>query len=160
MITKSDFQAVNQELMAGARRRLGEPPTSEEMLAYTRGEMSPEEEASFRERLLCYPELVRTLTAPFPTEGAAPGDPDFLSDEELAKHWASLQTRMQGRSREGRVVPFWRAFGAIAAALAVALGALLWRAEWKLAQPRVVSDEQVLLPDGQRGQGEIATVLS
>ena len=160
MITKSEWQAINQSLMAEDRGRLGEPPTPEQMLRYMRGELSAEEETQVRERLLCHPELVRALMVSFPTEGAEPGDADYLSDEEFAKHWSSLQQRM----RRPRVVPFWQAFGAVAAALAIVFGVLFWRAQSQLNEerlrPRIAWDQQVLLPDGQRGPSETAATLT
>jgi hypothetical protein len=138
------------------------------VLAYTRGELPPEEEASVRERLLCHPDLVRTLTEPFPAEGAKRGDPDYLTDAEYEFHWAAMQTKMQKRvppapaivSAPGRVLHFWRFATAIAATLVVVLGASLWQANQKLAEPRVVSEQQVLFPDGRRGGGSEAATLS
>src|ERR1051325_10204358 len=65
MITKTEWQGLHQQLMADERKRMGDPPTAEEVLAYMSGELSAEEEERIRERLVCYPELVRTLTAPF-----------------------------------------------------------------------------------------------
>lgn len=161
MITKSEWQAINQSLMAEDRGRLGDPPTLEQMLRYMRGELSPDEETKVRERLLCHPELVRALMVSFPTEGAQPGDADYLSDAEFEKHWASLQQRMQ----RPKIVQFWPVFGAVAAALAIVFGALFWRAQNQLNEerlrPRVAWDQQVLLPDGQRGPGsEAAATLT
>ena len=51
MTTKTEWQAVNQALMADDRRRVGEPPAAEEALAYMRGELSEEEAVRVRERL-------------------------------------------------------------------------------------------------------------
>jgi hypothetical protein len=135
-----------------------EPPTSDEMLAYMRGELSVDEEARFRDRLIPYPELVRTLTAPFPTEGAEPGDEDYLSDRELTRHWAAMQTRMP----RGAVVQFWPSVAAIAATLALVFGALYWQAHTKQGQPRVLTvDGQTLFPDGnQRGSGSDAATVT
>jgi hypothetical protein len=135
--------------MAEDRLSIGEPPTAEEVLAYTRGELTPDEEARIRERLIANPDLVRTLTAPFP-EAAEPGHPDYLSDHEFARRWSALQKR---RQRSDRGLQFWRAFGAIAAALAVVFGALLWRAQTDLKKPQAVSELVDLYPDGQRGIG-------
>src|SRR3712207_3458883 len=95
MITKTDWRTVNEQLMNDHRPRL-DPPTADEMLAYTRGELSAEDEQRLQERLVRHPDLVRTLTAPFPTEGAKPGDPDYVSDEEYPAHWRALHARMQG----------------------------------------------------------------
>jgi len=158
MITKSDWRMVGQHLMSDERRRLGDPPTAEEMLAYTRGELAAEEEQRVRERLVAHPDLVRTLTEPFPTEGAKEGDPDFLSDAEFARHWASMQNRL--RKRRSGVSPWWRITAAMAAMLIAVLGTLLWQAYGKLAQPRIIWDEQVLLPDGRRGPASATTVAA
>ncbi|HEX2121291.1 MAG TPA: hypothetical protein VHL59_06585, partial [Thermoanaerobaculia bacterium] len=163
MITKTEWQTVTRQLMADDRRRFDEPPTAEEMLAYTRGELTPEQEARVRERLVCHPDLVRTLTAPFPAEGAEPGEPDFLPDEELAQHWTAMQTRMRGaRPVEGaRVLQFWRISAALAAMLALVFGALLWQARLRVSEPRVVWEEQMLFPDdGRRGGGTDAATLT
>jgi hypothetical protein len=160
MITKSEWRAVSRQVMADEGRKLGDPPTAEEMLAYSRGQLTPEEEARVRERLVCHPDLVRTLTVPFPTEGAEPGDPDFLPDEEFARHWASLRKRMKPRTERdaGRVLQFTRVFAAIAATLAVVFGAMLWEANRRAKLPQVWED-QVLYPDGARGP-EAAPVLT
>ena len=162
MITKSEWQAVNRQLMAEDRQRLGEPPTAEEILAYTRGELSPEDETRVRERLVCHPDLVRALAVPFPAEPAKPGDPDYLSEDEFAKHWEVLQKRM----RPHRVVRFPHAWTAIAAACAIVFGALFWQAEWRarrlakeLNEPRVAWEEYVLPAEGQRGGGNATAVL-
>src|SRR4051794_16785158 len=151
MITKSELSDVNGKVMAENRTTNGEPPTAEEVLAYTRGELAPEEEARIRERLIAYPDLVRTLTMPFP-EGAEPGHPDYLSDHEFARHWKALQKR---RQRSNRGLQFWRSFSVIAATVAVALGAMLWRAETELKKPQAVWEQQELYSDSRRGvEGE------
>src|SRR3954468_21764565 len=147
MITKSELSDVNGKVMAENRASIGEPPTAEEVLAYTRGELTPEEEARIRERLIAYPELVRTLTTPFP-EGAEPGHPDYLSDHEFARHWKALQKR---RQRSNGRLQFWRAFSVIAATVAVVLGTMLWRAKTELKKPQAVWEQQELYPEGHRG---------
>jgi hypothetical protein len=155
MTTKSEWQAANQAQMADDRRRAGEPPTAEEVFAYLRGELPAEEAARVRERLVCYPDLVRTLTGSFPAEGAQPGDEDYLSDREFATHWAALERRM----KRGRVVDFWPVFGAIAASLAIVFAGLFWQARKELMTPHVM-DAVLLMPDGQRGSGETVTTLT
>jgi hypothetical protein len=160
MITKSDWQSVHQQLVAEQRQKFGEPPTAEEALAYSRGELSPDEEAHMRERLLSHPELLRTLAAEFPAEGAEPGDSDYMTDGELAIHWNSLQKRRSARGERGRVVQFWRISTALAAAIALALGVMLWQSTQRVAQPSVVWEQQVLFPDGHRGGGSAPTELA
>ena len=91
MITKSDFDAVFQR-MTEEERAKNQPPTSEEMLAYTRGELSEDDAEAFRERVMAYPELVRMLAEPFP-EPAQPGDADYLSEHEFARLWRAPAAR-------------------------------------------------------------------
>ncbi|HEV7486968.1 MAG TPA: hypothetical protein VGQ65_14915 [Thermoanaerobaculia bacterium] len=150
MTTKSELSNANRNLLEEDR---GEPPTAEEALAYMRGELTPDEEARVRQRLLAYPELVRTLTAPFP-EPAESDHPDHLSEHEFARHWSALQKR---RRQPQRGLRFWRAFGSVAAALAVVFGALLWRAQTELKKPQAVWEQQELYSEGRRGvEGEPA----
>jgi hypothetical protein len=157
MITKSELQNAHRDVLENERRRLGEPPTAEELLAYSRGELSHEEEERIAELLACYPELARTLTEPFPAEDAKPGEPGYVSDVELERRWATLQDRMHGAratapAQSGaRVLQFWRFTSGLAAALAVAFGALLWQARSDLGRPRVASAQEMLMPDRTRG---------
>jgi hypothetical protein len=144
--------------MAEERERLGEPPTAEEVLAYTRGELPAHEAARVCERLVAYPDLVRTLTAEFPADAATPGDPDYMSDDEFAKHWASMQKRLP-RKEGGRVVQFWPVISAIAATLAIVFGALFLQQRAELMRPRVAWDQQDLRPDGSRGFNDNAVTL-
>jgi hypothetical protein len=158
MITKSDWQAVHARLLAERRDTLGDPPTVEEMLAYSRGELSRDDEERVRALLVSYPELLRALTVEFTDDDAQPGDPDYLPEPVVARQWDAFQGRIRGRQRSdgGRVLQFWRASAAVAAALAIAFGALLWRAQSQLDGPRVLSGQpQVLQPEGhRRGGGE------
>ncbi len=130
MNKQSDWQAEQNE-----------PPTAEEMLAYSRGELTAEEAGRVWARLQQYPELARAYTEPFPAAGAEPGDPYYVSDEEIDRRWASF-----GANTGGRVVWFPRVFRAIAAVLIVVLGGLLWQSQMKvrrleneLEQPRVLT---------------------
>lgn len=168
MTNDSDWQAVQQEMTEEDRRKLGEPPTAEEMLAYTRGELPVETANRVRAWLVCNPDLARALMQPFPANDAEPGDPDYLSQEELAKHWASLQQRIHvpATTLAFRVRQFpsrWTT--ALAAALALVFAGLYWQAESRarrldrqLHEPRAL-ESQMLLPDGRRGV-EQATYLT
>lgn len=163
MNAKSDWQAVHEEMTAEDRRKLGEPPTTEEMLAYKRGELHLEDAERVRALLVCHPDLARALMQPFPISDAKPGDHDFLSEEEVSKRWGSLRKRIH---TERRVLQFRTSWMALAAALVVVFAGLFWQAQTKaqrlareLAQPRGW-ETQMLLPDGQRGGGEQSTVLT
>ena len=139
MIRKSELDGVIDELNEEDRRTLGEPPTFEELQAYAKGELSPEEEARVRALLVCYPELARTMTLTFAEDGDA-----------------------------ANVVPFRRrhsVWTAVAAVLAIVFAGLYWQAESKarrlgreLASPQLAPAEQILLPDGSRGPDGATTV--
>jgi hypothetical protein len=161
MITKSDWDTIQHELLEADQQQGGggEPPAVDEMLAYTRGELAPEDEERVRRLLVSYPELAHALTAPFPEDDAMPGDADYLPPEELGRRYAELRRGIRGEG--GTVVQFWRrTSAAIAAALVLALGGLLAQAQWaahrlrvELAKPRAASEYVVLMPDGgQRGR--------
>jgi hypothetical protein len=150
MSTKPDWRTVNEQLMTQKHEHDGEPPTTEEILAYSRGELSPDEEERMRERLVSHPEILRALAVPFPSEGAGPGEPDYLTDEEWPEHWAVLQKRMH----RGRVVDFRRhAWTALAAVLALVFAGLYWQAERKAGRPRSVGEEVELRSELRRGPG-------
>lgn len=136
--------------------RHDEPPTSDEMLAYQRGEMTAEEEARFRDRLIEYPDLVRTLVAEFP-EPAEPGEADYLSDDEFAKHWAAMQSRMP---RRGAAVYFWPSMTSIAATLALVFGALFWSYAAERRQPNIsIFEDDYLVAGPSRGTGDDAKTV-
>lgn len=152
MITKSELQAVHGQMLAERRRRLGPPPTNEELFAFMRGELSADDEARVRELLIAYPELARAMAEPFPEEGD-------LSEIELAVHWKSLQTRIHGDPAQRRV-RFWRrTSAALAAAMILAFGGIVWQRQASLA-PRVTTAMHLLLPDGQRGPEDAATLIT
>jgi hypothetical protein len=158
MTTKSEFAAANEAFLAEDRTKAGPPPTAEEMLDFMRGKLPAEESNRIRERLIAYPELVRTLTAQFP-EGAEPGDPDYLTDHEFARHRAALEKRLVHRDG-ARGLLFWRGFGAIAAMIALGFGVMFWRAEVELKKPHAIWRQDDLRPDGQRGLGDKSNELA
>jgi hypothetical protein len=172
MITHSELQTVYRDLIAEDRYRLGDPPTVEELLAWERGDLSPEQAARVRQLLDCYPELARALATPFPSADPLPGDPAFLTGDVVDAQWASLQKRMHGTEAaaqgpaEARILRFWRgATLALAAALVLAFGGLLWqkqantRLQKQLTQPTLRWEEQLLTPGGGRGANPAAQVL-
>jgi hypothetical protein len=86
--------------------------------------------------------MARALTQPFPEDDARPGDPDYVSKEEVDRRLAALKNRMQGAapSTEGRVLQFRPMWTALAAALALVFGVLFVRSEMELR--RVTSQPQ------------------
>lgn len=142
MTNPSDWRAVRDALIADDRARLGEPPTVDELLAYERGELSDEDAERVRQLLVAYPDLARAYATPFPSED------EELPAEVLDRQWNAFRA---GRGSNGRVLPFWRGFAAIAAAVAVVFGAMLWQARTELRRPRVLAEPAILTPDGQRG---------
>ncbi len=155
MTNKTEWQEANRRLMAEQREKLGGPPTAEEMLAYSRGEMSAEEEDRIRDLVAAYPELARSYGAPFPEEEASVSNdaiPDAIHDG-----WNDVQRRlgvpaMPARARVRNYIPT-----TIAAALALVFFGLYVQAESRARDhargdlPRVLGAPQELDPDGNRG---------
>jgi hypothetical protein len=140
MMNENEWEAVRDALRAGDRAELGEPPTAEELMAYERGELSAEEAARVQQLLVAYPELARAYATPFPEEAELP-------QEVIDRQWKAFRPRDTG----ARVLQFWRGVSAIAAALAVLFGAMLWQKHNDLLQPRVLPEAHLLTPDGRRG---------
>ena len=155
MTSKSDWQDANRELIADQRRQFGDPPTAEELLAYSRGELSESEEEQVRDRLVAYPELARMYAAPFPEEG------EGVSELQQRDDWSLLQRRLGhpgAKAQRGRVLFFRYAPFSVAAALALLFFGLFVQSErnsrYHAAQstvPRLLADPQELDPDGDRG---------
>jgi hypothetical protein len=153
MITKSDWEAVHEQMMAEERRKLGDPPTFDQVLAYMRGELSSQEEERVRALLVYYPELAQSVFEPFPAgdEGSS------ISDDELARRWSFLESRIDG-TRRG-VIRFPLARTALAAALVLVFAGLYWNAKTELRRmqsaaiaPRIIPGEFTeLRPGGTRG---------
>jgi hypothetical protein len=164
MISKSEWNSVNDERTEPARSDAGEPPTYEEVLAYSRGELPPAEEERVRELLVSYPELARTMFASIPEDEAKPGEPGYVSDEELASRLAALQERLPRESQPvlpyrqtGRVATRRWAPIALAAMLVIVSGLYLQsamearRLTVLVNAPHVAADERVILSDARRG---------
>lgn len=151
MIDRTDWQAVRDAMIADDRAKLGEPPTVDELLAYERGELSPEDAERVQRLLVAYPELARAYATPFPPEDTE------LPAEVIERQWQAFRGE-DHRERVARVLPFWRWSAAIAAAMAIVFGAMLWHAHEEMLRPHVLPDAIVLPPDGQRGVEGTTTI--
>jgi hypothetical protein len=161
MITKAELQAIHTQILAERRDNV-EPPANDELFAFMRGDLKPEDETRVREQLMAYPELARAMAEPFPDEDAQPDDDDYLSDDEIDARLHALKRRVDGDGSPN-VVRFWRRSAlALAATTILAFGGLLWqsmRTREQSFSPRVAMDGQLLLPDGQRGTQASLTVI-
>jgi hypothetical protein len=156
MITKPDWQAVLDAITAEDRETLGPPPSAEEMLAFEKGALPAAEEERVRRLLVAYPELARALAHPFPSDDTD----DELGEIEVQKRWNEFRARIDRAPSGGRVLLFWRTFGAVAAAVALTFGGLFWQARHDLVRPHLLGDEQVLQADGGRGADGGALTLN
>ncbi|HEX7193179.1 MAG TPA: hypothetical protein VF381_16525 [Thermoanaerobaculia bacterium] len=136
------------------REALGPPPTVDELLAFEEGSLSPEKTERVRRLLIAYPDLAHALAQPIPE------DDEPLPEGELDRQWMEFQQTLPRRQDGGRVLVFWRAAAALAAAVAIAFGGLLLQARRDLGRPHVIADEHLLEPDGQRGSAEVALTVS
>lgn len=147
MISKDDWQNAYPELLADGRKRVGPPPTADEVEALFRGDLPEAEAERVRELLAYYPELARVMTEPFPETAEG-----VLTDDELAEDLARIRGRVRAvpaapvvmHSR--RISP--RTLALVAGiVVAIGLGSLaLWR---PASGPRAMS-AKVLYPDGRR----------
>ncbi len=153
MTNKSEWQEANRRIAAEQREKLGDPPTAEELLAYSRGEMNESEEERIRDLLVAYPELARMYSAPFPEESELD-----VSQEAIDAGLNDVKRRLgiaaiQPRARMRHYLPT-----SIAATLALVFFGLFVQAESRARNtlracdlPRVLGAPQELLPDGNRG---------
>jgi hypothetical protein len=170
MITKSDWQAVHHEMAADDRRKSDEPPTAEQLLAYSDGALSADEAERVRLWLASDPQLARAVMEPFPQDDPKPGDPDFLSRAELAEQWNKLQQRIHGAQAPlaSRVVRFPSPWLGVAAVMALVFAGLYWQSQSEVRQlrrelgaPQVLQDVQELYPDRTpRGGGTSPPVVA
>jgi hypothetical protein len=165
MTSKSEWSSVNGERPGPTRPETGEPPTYEEVLAYSRGELPPAEEERVRELLVAYPELARTMFASVPEDEAQQGEPGYVSDVELARRLKVLHERLP---IERPAAPFrarrWAPL-ALAATLAIVSGLYIQsavevrRLSVLVNAPHVAADERILLSDARRGGGAQGVLL-
>lgn len=155
MTNKSEWQEANRRVTVEQREKLGDPPTADEMLAYSRGELSESEEERIRDLLVAYPELARMYAAPFAEEGE-PG----VSPEQVAAGFDDLQRRAGGKAVPLRAPVRRYLPTTVAAALALVFFGLFVQAENRARNhardcqvPRILGEPQQLDADGNRGPG-------
>jgi hypothetical protein len=157
MIDDRHWRAAYDKVRAEGRRRCGDPPTEEELIAWARGTLPDGEKARIGELLAYYPELARDLTA----GGSDPDTGPVLSAADLEADWKSVEAKLLAlsvpvsrRARDAR--PWYLA--AAAALLAGIFGWMMLQARMEAARlsrqlraaPAPV-ERTLLLPDGERG---------
>ncbi len=169
-----------ESVIRAQRQRLGSTPTATQLMAYLRGELSPESEEDVREHLAHDGELARqvaalqTLVEPEPLPGEA-----TLTADELAADWEKLRVRLALPAAQdtasAKVIPLAtpRPASAVAepeteavrvpwmrVAAAVLLGAICgyWLRPWLDPVPKLTADVQVaaLHPEHDVFRGPIA----
>jgi len=146
-------------LIAERRAQSGEPPTADEVEALFAGDLSEDEAARVRARLVDYPELVRVMTQQPPPE-----DVRILTDDERREDWAAIQKRIAPPipiRTKPRYLPY-------AAAAAVALAALsavyvASRSSTAPSKPPLVArhvERRALRPDAILRGGESAPAVA
>lgn len=172
MTSKTDWETAYRELLAEGRQSLGEPPTVEDLLAFSRGRLPDAAAARVREFLSYHPEMARALVEPLPfPEEIRPGHPAFLPDEALEQDWQAIQAGLAqpvvaGLASEElrdtgpgdhRSLRLWRRSALAASLLTAVLGGFLFwtqlevrRLQRELETPRADVDRRQLLPDGER----------
>ncbi len=172
---KPSLSGLVLELAPEMRRKLGRPPSPEELDAYADGDLAEEDAERIREHLTWNHEsreVIRDL-ASFPDIEPPTGEVP-PSESELQEAWQRLEERLEddpgpdekpGRTAGASVLP-WRTEGeprrvlvALAASFAVASVALtLWSLSLlkgikDLSQPRVLDDIVGLSPAGTSVRG-------
>ena len=148
MISKNDWEAATRELIAKGRENVGPPPTFEQVEALSRGELPDEEAERVREVLSHYPDMLRILAEPFPTDAEG-----VLTEEQLAADLAKIRSRitrtppapttLSQRRSSPRVMAL-----AAGIAIAFAIGSL---AIWRLTSEPRATQTKVIFADGVRG---------
>ncbi|HEV7484500.1 MAG TPA: hypothetical protein VGQ65_02375 [Thermoanaerobaculia bacterium] len=150
MIRKEDWDAAYRRQLADGQKRLGPPPTFEEVEALSSGQLPEEEAERLRELLSHYPDMLRILTEPFPDTGDG-----VLSDEELKADLDKLRERIRTTAPPPLAFPRkaspWRTLPLAAGIIiAIALGGV---GVWRMTSHARGVVTQVLYPERDRGIG-------
>lgn len=169
MAPNSEWEAAYRDVIARGRERVGEPPTPEELVAYSLGELPEDQAARVRESLTYYPDLAKALS-----EGAEPSEDEvpYLSQQQLASDWRSLQQRMHPAAASAKIaskvspIRIWQWATAAALLLFALTGGLYLRSrstiatlQGELGRPRANVERILLFDASSRGPGSRKPVL-
>lgn len=137
MTTKTDWEVAMEQYMAAEGEKLGGPPSAEEVIAYTRGELPEEEAERIRTLLVYYPGLAPVL---------AEQEPELvhgiLTPEELAHDRAAIAARLVSPFTQRRRLTSTHYLALAASVLLVitaVLGVQVRRLQRELNQPHAVA---------------------
>jgi hypothetical protein len=167
MVNRGEWEAAYRDVLERGRERAGDPPTPEELVAWSRGKLPENEAERIRELLAYYPDLAQALAE---GDAAADDEPPILTREHLATDWELLQERMSPTVRPhvaaaaSSTMSSDRRIWLIAALIPTFLFAGLWvqsrltirTLQQQLVQPRTNLERVVLLENMTRG-GSAAT---
>lgn len=145
MTSRSDWKAAAEEWRKEQRRKFGQPPDTDTLLAYTRGKLPEAEAQRVRDYLVLYPEIARGLSQPLSEPEAQPGDLDFVSEHELAANWTALRKHLPRQ-----VSPFWRT---------TSIAALLLIAILTVVAVRIMSNDHAIIRALQQPRTLVPTLL-
>lgn len=91
MVEHKEWETAYRETIERGRTRIGDPPTPEELVAWSRGELPENEAERMRERLAYYPDLAAALAE---DDEAVEDEPPILTREQLETDWELIQQRM------------------------------------------------------------------
>jgi hypothetical protein len=149
-----DWEDGYREAIDRGRARVGEPPTPEEMMAYSRGDLPPHEKDRIRELLSYYPDLAEGLV-----EEADPSIREsHLSEHQLAQDWSTIQKRLKRSPAPVINARAWHWGNVAAVAACVVVGLLYVRSlrqisdlRQALRSPRIDVESISLYERGGRG---------
>ena len=91
MTSRNPWEEAYRETIEHGRERAGDPPTPEEILAWSRGELPESEAERMRERLAWFPDLAVALSE---DEQAADDEAPLLTRDEIESDWELIRQRL------------------------------------------------------------------
>jgi hypothetical protein len=90
MVDNNDWESAYRDAIDRGRARV-DPPTPEELVAWSRGELPQSEGDHMRERLAYYPDLAAALAE---DAEVTEDEPPLLTREQIATDWELIQQRL------------------------------------------------------------------